>query len=541
MSAWKAKLQSLDLELLERRANHAYSKGRFALEVVYREEIFRRDPANPHAEHNLALSLMHCGEWDRALRIFEQLVEVHPHLSRAHNNRAVLLIWMGAEWHALIPAFMAAVLTSEDLPSFMRHLFNVSRTIAYGLDEGAYELLEMLREELASHIAQRSEPRYRESNAKVVSDIIAAFQAVAEYRKAFARKQWTAANAELTRAEALFRARNLHQFADRFDAEVRPYFDLARDTAQLLELIGHSAMSLPAAREQCVKLHERAVPLHRGPEYAHGQFLEVLGWFLYGSIRAFNYLIEPENYEMPDELAETNIARLTAHSYREFGGELDSCLRFYRKQCMRIAHETSQIASFELLEKYKEEAWQRIKIFLNGLVLDFRGVDTALARQMIGWPYDPVEAAKRELRQFKSFIERQAAPDIFVHGKPQENIARALLQAFLVSRSYREVPVRGGQSDLMVFSKDGRFLYETKIWRGTQNHEQGLREIEEYLVGEDDDGELSGTFYVVFDATRTQMAAKRVGGDWTEVEVAGRAVRVMTVNLAPPQPSRKPP
>ncbi len=112
--------------------------------------------------------------------------------------------------------------------------------------------------------------------------------------------------------------------------------------------------------------------------------------------------------------------------------------------------------------------------------------------------------ATQEILQFRSLVERQLHRDIFVAGQPQESIARGLLQAFLRSRSYREVEVRGGQSDLLVFTREQRYLYETKIWRGEDYYRQGLREIEEYIIGEDDDGALPSVFYIVFDPTTTR-------------------------------------
>jgi hypothetical protein len=119
-----------------------------------------------------------------------------------------------------------------------------------------------------------------------------------------------------------------------------------------------------------------------------------------------------------------------------------------------------------------------------------------------------------EMQRFKTHIERQAYKDVFVNDKPQENIARALLQAYLPERGYREVPVRGGQSDLLLFTREGRFLYEAKIWHGRSYFQQGMREIEEYILGEDDDQNLLGIFYVIFDPTKTNRARNYKGDDF---------------------------
>lgn len=149
-----------------------------------------------------------------------------------------------------------------------------------------------------------------------------------------------------------------------------------------------------------------------------------------------------------------------------------------------------------------------------------------------------LETAKRELIEFRNYVERQAYKDIFINDKPQENIARSLLQAFLTNRSYREVDVRGGQTDILSFQKNGRLLYETKIWRGEKYHAQGLREIEEYIQGEGDDGELIAIFYVVFDPTKTCCSRVHLGSACAIEKAGAYDVYTITICLAPPQPSK---
>lgn len=147
--------------------------------------------------------------------------------------------------------------------------------------------------------------------------------------------------------------------------------------------------------------------------------------------------------------------------------------------------------------------------------------------------------ATEEAMGFRNYVERQAHKDIFVNGTAQERIGRSLLQAYLNSRSYREVGVRGGQSDILSFSKGGRFLYETKIWRGEEYHKQGLRELEEYILGEGDDADLAGIFYVILDPTKNQSARNFLGDATTTITVANREVQIVVINLVPPTPSKK--
>ncbi len=151
----------------------------------------------------------------------------------------------------------------------------------------------------------------------------------------------------------------------------------------------------------------------------------------------------------------------------------------------------------------------------------------------------PIDQAFSEILEFKSLVERQTYKDIFVSKQPHENIARALVQTHLRGRSYREIPVRGGQSDILVFDSQGRFLYETKIWRGNQYFLQGIREIEEYIIGENSDQQLTGVFYVLFDPTKSAAARRYRGSDLTREIVANRTVHVIVVNINPPKPSKK--
>jgi hypothetical protein len=88
-------------------------------------------------------------------------------------------------------------------------------------------------------------------------------------------------------------------------------------------------------------------------------------------------------------------------------------------------------------------------------------------------------------------------------------------------------------------AKNGRFLYETKIWRGPDYYEQGLREIEEYVIGEGDEPGLIGIFYVIFDPTKSQSARAYLGDYITTAQVCNRQIYVIVIDLAPPQPSRK--
>lgn len=142
-----------------------------------------------------------------------------------------------------------------------------------------------------------------------------------------------------------------------------------------------------------------------------------------------------------------------------------------------------------------------------------------------------------ELLAFKALVERQLYTDFFHEGRPYEYIGRGLLQAFVQNRSYREVPTRGGRSDLLVFSQEGQDIYETKLWRGPKYFEAGLQEIAEYINGEHDDGQLRGAFYVIYDPTQSYNSRKYLGDEKVVMTVAGRDLYVVTIWISPPTPS----
>jgi len=154
-------------------------------------------------------------------------------------------------------------------------------------------------------------------------------------------------------------------------------------------------------------------------------------------------------------------------------------------------------------------------------------------------PRDPVEDARVHLEEFVSLIERQLHTDLTEDGPPQEKFLRGYLQAFLPSRSYREVPVRGGRSDILVHLPQGRLLFETKIWRGESSYNGGLAEISEYIHGENSDRGLLAAFYLLGDPTPSHSATKHIGAKRTLVRVAGFPTEVYIIDLSPPTPSAK--
>jgi hypothetical protein len=206
---------------------------------------------------------------------------------------------------------------------------------------------------------------------------------------------------------------------------------------------------------------------------------------------------------------------------------------------------------FDFLSKYQEEAddlHRRRREHQRRVVqalFSRLSNDTATAVAFSGrsppspTPLSPLEEARREVEEFRSLVERQLHGDLTEDGPSQEKQIRGLLQACLTRRSYREVPVRAGRSDILVHLTEGRLLFETKIWRGESTYDGGLAELSEYIKGENSDGGLLGAFYVVCDPTESHSALAHIGADHTSVEVSGIPVDVYVVDLSPDTPSTK--
>jgi tetratricopeptide (TPR) repeat protein len=511
---------------------------RYERELELWQRMAEHEPDHPMWKHNVALALMNNGRFVEALEIFDELTINHPDLSRVHNNRAVLLLRLGFEPKYLTPAFYAALETSKDFGEFTRHFHNFCFAIAWGTDKRATDALDALDDMLPKALATFLPKDSIESHVLVFKKGITGFRNLAAYREAFAGKHWGVAEREIESAKQIFKELGQVDFKLEWASKC---LSLCRDTIGTLERLSSDQTLTPDRVLEKFKSLFQEVHAFRTayPNDAMTRLIDVLGWFLAGCKEAFRYLSDPSKPYHADDEPQNMIHQLTSESFTEIGQNLASFVQFVHKQCVFLSQSAQTIASQDQVLAQRNEVWRRIALFSSGLHFNFSNVDATLANQMLGWQTDAVDEAKLEIQKFKLFIERQAFKDVFVDGNPQENIARALLQAFLLPRSYREVKVRGGQSDLLSFSKDGKFLYETKIWRGNEYYQQGLRELEEYIIGEGDDPDLKAIFYLVFDPTKAASAHNHIGGVMAVETVAGREVNVIVVNLAPPQPSKK--
>jgi len=139
------------------------------------------------------------------------------------------------------------------------------------------------------------------------------------------------------------------------------------------------------------------------------------------------------------------------------------------------------------------------------------------------------------LQRFKRFVERQGKRDLWIDGHAREQAARGVLQAYLDSRSYQEVPTSAGRSDLLIVTSRGtRLLLETKIWRGPRAFRRGIEQLRLYLIAENDDKEVAAAFYIIFDPTRNHQAEYYLALYWERVfkkELAEAGILPVIINI----------
>lgn len=530
-----------ELGRLAAAAVKAFEERRFDDEAAIWERIVAAFPDRYPYLSNLASARANQGRLLEALQLFDEVLEKAPDLSRAHNNRASVLLSLGVDIQHLVPAFAAALETSDSPEEFERHLYNICNAAAYGPDRDGGGLLEGIERRVREIVREQYPPSKQAEVLEHISSLIEGHRHIAAFRTALAQRRWADAMGAVLRAKETFQAghHDYHVFGTK---QVLRCLETSKKIFDFLESVGSGRISsvADAAAALGPLLRELVTLTTQLPSSPMSRFLEVLGWFVTLLLYQVRFLSSTDApYEHIDDDVQAMIW-LTSSSFRQLGDELISIINTADRLCHEATSVAGRTAGDERVLRVKTEAWTRLTLFINGRVFDFRGLDVELARTALRWQQDAVAKLRQELLDFRAFIERQAFRDVFVDSRPQENIARALLQARLRGRSYREVPARGGKSDVLLFADDSgkRALIETKIWRGAEYFEQGLRELEQYLLAENDDAQLLAAFYVVFDDTETARAVAHVGSVVAARQVAGVEVSILIVKLRPPRPSQ---
>jgi len=459
---------------LERKALEAHEAKRHAEEAQVWRKLHKLLPSDDRALSNLASAEMLAGNLEEALKLFDRVLRLNPRLARAINNRAGLRLRMGADLHELFPDFLLAVELAASSEEFSWHSINLCMCAAFGSDHGAPELFDIIDERLMALIDSRFPDTLRDKQRVFFKQFIGAYREVAQYRKAIAERHWGIAETQLRNAQASFIDAGLDNFARGVNSTLEDLL-LCKQVFGLLESVaGDQSLGPEKAWAQASQI-QKTIESTRLAELASMQrrLFQVLNAFLVLFTRQLAYLAAPTGeYQSSDESAET-LMWLTGSSFRRIGDDLLGITSFAEKRCRELGNVSGHLASSAGVQRAAFDEWSKLALYVHSRVLDLRDIDAVLARAALGWTEDPLGRVRADLHEFRAFVERQAHADLFVGGKAQENIARALLQARLTGRSYREVPVRRGRSDVLLFERDGqRLLVEAKIWRGPDYHEQ---------------------------------------------------------------------
>jgi hypothetical protein len=530
-------MAQLPNEQLWNDAQNAHERGDFDAEVVLRRELCNLFPGDTNCLHNLGLALLKQGNIDEAISTFERALATDPTASRAYNNLASALLQKGVDLQHLVPTFYAALLCSESYEDLIRHFINLCLSASLGSDQGNRELLDEIAQILPKVFEHCSgEPDAKREQLNQFFVILDAHRPLAVYREAFAAKRWAEAANSLETAKGRFQQCRFLQRVNFIDQRLVPLLGVCRDIFGFLERIASGQFASPiAARSACEYCRTEAARIREsfGSSGVHLAFFDAMGWFLTKLTKRLAALTTDGMIEDRDEVQSEIIGLLTAESFTGVGADLLSLLNAFDRQCLSLRNQLLNIASEPMRDSIRNDVWLKVALQCNSLAFDFRNVSGDMAKSMLGWNVDFRDQIRRTLEGFKSFVERQAASDILNGGQPSESIGRTLLQAYLTPRSYREVPVRGGKCDILAFTSGGkRVVLETKIWRGAEYYEQGLREIGEYLEGEATDCDYGGAFYVIFDPTKGDCASAHLGG-WYTTQSTGRfAVDAIVIRIA---------
>lgn len=511
----------------------AYEEGNHVREVEIWKQVSRLEPEDLHWQANLAMAFYRVGESEQAIIIFQYVIDEEPTISQAHNNLAVIMADAGVPLRMLLPYFSAALATSETCPHFQRHLVNFCAAASLGSDEEGLTWLERVREEAITFLTRVDD--LTDSNVAYVGAIVESFSHYAHVRQCIASRDWAGAFRALDAAKQSFEEFNFNPELERIK-RMAPVIDLVRCVFEFLDNCATDVLSIEAAAEEVAQLHQKASESAESAIVAgHSPLIDLLGWFVAEFSRQLDWLRNPggDYDEVQHAVPKYAITAIAASEYVDFGSRIVELLSQCNRTLAQLGRQIPTLSSARSRQAASRRAWSRIRLHIAGSILDFAGLEEDLSREMAGWSKSGTERLRRELLEFRGYIEGQASADLYVNEHPQENIGRALLQAFLTNRGYREVPSRGGRVDVLIVERSETFVIETKIWRGPTNHDDGLVELAEYVERESIPHHTS-SFYVVFDPTSGRKALS-----YAAKSSPRPGIETIVVSIALPTPSKK--
>jgi hypothetical protein len=523
------------LKQLIRRGAAAHERGDHAEEVELWKRVAILEPDYPYWQANLAHAFACLGKPEQAEILFRFVIETSPHVSQAYNNYANLLAEKGVPVDSLFPLFVFALETSETYAHFRRHFMNICVSVALGDAATDDSTWSRIRDNASRFLTRVGDDTTE--HRTFVDDVISAYRGYEDFKRLLAEQNWGAATRSLDSLERSFAQRDYGANEVGRITRFRPLVTAAATAFSQLSRLSSDDPLTPAA---CLEEWQASLGHLRESRaflasVGNSTFLDLLGWFSAELVRQLRWLAtaaapyDADSHQVPKEA----LSYVVQTRYAEIGELLEGLLLQTNRICRRASE--SYFAARQDTERVAvvSRAWLSIRIAAHGFVAEYSGVTDLIGREMLGWNTTPRDRVRRDLERFRAFVESQAHRDFYVDGKPQENIGRALLQAFVHNNGFREVPVRGGRIDVLVLEREATFVIETKVWRGSTYHDDGLTELAEYLSNNAIPN-LGGAFYVVFDPTKGGLAAK-----YAAMSATQPGIDTITIGIALTAPSAK--
>lgn len=523
-----------EVDELARAGIDAYERGEYAVELEIWKKVAVLDPDDPHWQSNLAQAFANVGKFEQAAILFQYAMSLPRPPSAAFNNYVAMLATLGAPTSELLPLIVLALEASEGYDYFQRHLANLAAAVALA-DRPADEVVWSTVRERALAFLERHNDRTPE-HENFVKRCITAYANYQPFKVALAQQDWSAASHALSHLELIFSGSEFEKVELARIRAFRPLLETAAEFLALLDKVGSGVGLQPSELLECLaKLREQLIAAaSNSGSYGSHTFLDLVGWSMAELMRQCRWLAAPSSIYDADAHATPNaqLAALSRTPYAELGEMLQATLLCSNRTMRRTSQRLGIIRSPVEREEALSKAWQAFRMTAHAIASEYRGVSTHLTREMLGWNIAPRDRLMRDVERFRSFIESRAHQDLFVHGKPYEQIARALLLAFLKERGFAEVPLRGGRVDILAVTRDAISIIEVKIWRGPRTYLDGLAELREYVAANAVPG-LASSLYLVLDPTAAKRARKYI-----DSLARPEGIDVVVVDIRPQAPSK---
>ncbi len=514
----------------------AYERGEYAREVEIWKAVTTREPANPHWHANLAQAFANVGAVEQAEILFHYAMSFSPPPSAAFNNYVGMLARIGESTSKLLPLLIIALEASETYEHFQRHLVNVAAAFALADSPATDDVWATVRKK-SLQILERAGDKTRDHD-QFVEDCVRMFAKYQPFKVALEQQNWQAAAGALDTLELQFEE---WRFSGQQEAaRIRHFKPLIGGAAKLfaaLGKLGSDAEYPPMEFHRDIsETYDLFQDLARvAGIYGSRTFLDTLGWSVAELYRQSQWVSDPSiEYDLEAHVTpSSHLLNLSRSGYSELGEMLHALLASFNRTIRRASQRMTAVRSASERTEMLEHTWRALRVTAHGIVGEYRGLSEVLGREMLGWNTPPRDRLLRDIQRFKSFVEARIYPDFYVHGKPYEQVGRAVLLAFLRDRGFSEVPLRGGRVDVLVVHREVTFVVELKVWRGPQYHEDGIAELREYVEC-DAVPDLGGVAYLVLDPTESGKAS-----EYVEATEKPENVDVVVVRINPSAPSHK--